>query len=216
MLFGSLTLIASLAAPIAAQTNPGNNPNPFEVPGGFMLRAGQPTTIQWTPTTHGPVTLTLRNGAGSNLNPGTVIASGIPNSGSYSVTLPADTTRNSDYTLQISSDSNPSQVNYTPQFLVESQNTVASVTDSSATTAATSTMSTITRASMRSASTMSAFSLSNSSTSVPSSASASSGSARATAETQAILAPTSFGGASKVSNVHVGMAAMLLGALALF
>ena len=39
-----------------------------------MVTAGKPATIQWTPTTQGPVSLTLRSGAKSNLDKGTVIA----------------------------------------------------------------------------------------------------------------------------------------------
>ena len=47
--------------------------NAFKIPPGFSVTAGQPTTIEWDPTTPGTVTLTLRDGASSDLNPGTVI-----------------------------------------------------------------------------------------------------------------------------------------------
>ena len=49
------------------------NPNPFNVPEGFSLTAGKPTTLKWTPTTPGTVTLRLREGPSNNLNEGTVI-----------------------------------------------------------------------------------------------------------------------------------------------
>ncbi len=53
------------------------NPNPFNVPEGFSLTAGKPTTLTWNPTTPGTVTLRLRQGASNNLEAGTVIQ-GIP------------------------------------------------------------------------------------------------------------------------------------------
>ena len=39
-----------------------------------MLTAGKPSTITWKPTTSGTVTLTLREGANSDLSQGSVIA----------------------------------------------------------------------------------------------------------------------------------------------
>ena len=50
-----------------------SNPNPFNVPDGFSLTAGKPTTLRWTPTTPGTVTLRLRQGASNDLNEGSVI-----------------------------------------------------------------------------------------------------------------------------------------------
>ena len=148
MQFAPLAFFTGLVAVVAAQTeSAGGRSNPFNIPQGFMLTAGEETIIEWSPTTEGPVTLTLRSGVASDLDEGTVLAcmspfenshiallqvvtdpfssvAGIPNSGSYAITLPEDTTRSSDYTIEISSDCNPSQVNYTPYFVVESQDTV--------------------------------------------------------------------------------------------
>lgn len=48
--------------------------NPFTLPPGFMITAGQPITITWDPTTQGTVSIRLRAGASSNLEEGTVVA----------------------------------------------------------------------------------------------------------------------------------------------
>ncbi|KAJ9623515.1 hypothetical protein H2203_005777 [Taxawa tesnikishii (nom. ined.)] len=88
----------------------------------------KPLTLNWTPTTSGTITLILRSGASNNLNAGTIIASGIDNSGSYTWTPSDSITRGSDYTVEIVDDSNPSNTNYTPYFVLESSNTVAYTT----------------------------------------------------------------------------------------
>ena len=67
----TLFAIAAFSTIILAQTSAG--PNPFKVPQGFSLTAGKPTTLQWDPTTGGTVTIRLREGANSNLTPGTII-----------------------------------------------------------------------------------------------------------------------------------------------
>ena len=73
MHFAPLTIIASLVAAVVAQSN---GANPFNIPtGGYQLTAGKAQTFTWNPTTSGPVTLTLRSGASSSLDKGTVIAS---------------------------------------------------------------------------------------------------------------------------------------------
>ena len=63
-----LALAGFLAVAFAA-----SNPNPFNVPNGFSLTAGQSTELKWTPTTPGTVTLRLRQGASNDLDEGTVI-----------------------------------------------------------------------------------------------------------------------------------------------
>lgn len=65
-----LYIAASLVALAAAQ----ERANPFTLPPGFMITAGEPTTITWNPTTQGTVSIRLRQGASSNLEEGTVIA----------------------------------------------------------------------------------------------------------------------------------------------
>jgi len=65
-----LSILACIIAVALAQS-----PNPPKIPStGYTITAGQSSTFQWTPTTQGTVTLTLRNGAASDLNKGTVIA----------------------------------------------------------------------------------------------------------------------------------------------
>ncbi|KAL8866549.1 MAG: hypothetical protein Q9174_006238 [Haloplaca sp. 1 TL-2023] len=135
MRYSILYTASSLLALAVAQ----NRPNPFTLEPGFMINAGEPTTITWTPTTDGPVTIRLRQGASSNLEEGTDILTNIPNSGEAEITLPADTVRNSDYALQIVSDTDEEQVNYSAPFVVESENTVEpqpSAAESAATSAA--------------------------------------------------------------------------------
>jgi hypothetical protein len=67
MRFINLLLVAFSALAVA------QNPNPI-VPLEGTVTAGQPTTIKWTPTTEGTITLSLRSGPASNLGPPTVIA----------------------------------------------------------------------------------------------------------------------------------------------
>ena len=70
-----LATLTSLALFVASAIAQSSNANPFNIPnGGYMLTAGQPSTITWKPTTSGTVTLTLREGANSDLSKGTVIA----------------------------------------------------------------------------------------------------------------------------------------------
>ena len=70
-----LTILAPLAAFFAIALAQ-DNPNPFIVPeGGYALTAGKPTTLRWTPTTGGTVTLRLREGASSDLQTIETIAS---------------------------------------------------------------------------------------------------------------------------------------------
>lgn len=65
MRFSLVAALSSLAVVVLA------GPNPFiDVPN---LKAGKQTTLKWTPTTGGTVTLKLREGASSDLNKGTVI-----------------------------------------------------------------------------------------------------------------------------------------------
>ena len=77
MRFSSSAILAAVAAPLLAfaQSNSPDGPNAFKIPvGGLMASAGKTTTLQWTPTTDGPVTLILRSGASSNLIQGAIIA----------------------------------------------------------------------------------------------------------------------------------------------
>ncbi|OQO06299.1 hypothetical protein B0A48_08888 [Cryoendolithus antarcticus] len=125
------TALLALAAPllVAAQNSGNSSANAFVVPtSGISGTAGQTLNLQWTPTTSGTVSLILRSGASSDLNKGTTIASNIQNSGSYAFNIPSDVTRGSDYTVEIVDDSDSSIYNFTPYFVIESTNTVASST----------------------------------------------------------------------------------------
>ncbi|OQO04212.1 hypothetical protein B0A48_10822 [Cryoendolithus antarcticus] len=125
------TALLALAAPllVAAQDSGNSSANAFVVPtSGISGTAGQTLNLQWTPTTSGTVSLILRSGASSDLNKGTTIASNIQNSGSYAFNIPSDVTRGSDYTVEIVDDSDSSVYNFTPYFVIESTNTVASST----------------------------------------------------------------------------------------
>ncbi|KAL8654380.1 MAG: hypothetical protein Q9210_001540 [Variospora velana] len=129
-------IATSLFALAAAQ----QRANPFTLPPGFMITAGEPTAITWDPTTQGTVSIRLRQGPSSNLEEGIVIASNINNSGRATITLPEDTTRNSDYALQIISDENPTtDVNYSGPFVVESENTVEPISTPASSEAVTTT-----------------------------------------------------------------------------
>lgn len=72
--------VAALATVAYAQTNP------FSYPvAGNTLQAGSTVNIKWNPTTQGTVTLVLRNGVATDLNPGTKIAcKSTPTNSSYS------------------------------------------------------------------------------------------------------------------------------------
>ncbi|KAF4553525.1 putative Ser-Thr-rich glycosyl-phosphatidyl-inositol-anchored membrane protein [Elsinoe fawcettii] len=122
MKFSATALVAFLASPLLVLAQ---NPNPFNIPTtGLTASAGQSVTLTWNPTTQGTVSLILRSGASNALAPGEPIAQSIPNSGSYTWSVPSSIVRGSDYAIEIVSDSNRDQVNYTPPFVIESTNTV--------------------------------------------------------------------------------------------
>ncbi|KAK3113312.1 hypothetical protein LTR53_009529 [Teratosphaeriaceae sp. CCFEE 6253] len=125
MLLVRSSLFALLSAPFVVFAQ---SPNPPNVPVGFAVTAGQSIDLSWKPTTQGTVTLVLRSGASSDLNVGSVIVSSIDNSGSYTWTPDSTITRGSDYTIEIVDDSDPTQTNFYPYFVINSDNTVASST----------------------------------------------------------------------------------------
>ncbi|KAI5212540.1 hypothetical protein AUEXF2481DRAFT_5623 [Aureobasidium subglaciale EXF-2481] len=230
MRFSTQTLVALLASPLLAFAASENKFTNSDYNG---ITAGQTFNIKWDPTTSGTVSLILRSGASNNLTPGVYVAQGISNSGSYSWSVPSDITRGSDYALEIVDDSNTSNVNYTPQFVVDSTNTVASSTSyisqsasasaSSASGSASSSASSASRSASSSAASASssASSASGSASSSLSSASRSASSSAASASSSAAsrassasnsVAPTSTGGAM-ASAIPFGL--MALGALAL-
>lgn len=123
MYFPRSFIVALLSAPLLAFAQDGKA-NPFNVPmSGLSASAGQPLTLTWKPTTEGKVSLILRSGGSDNLKAGTTIAKSIDNSGSYTWKVPSDAVRGTDYAIEIVSDSDPSQTNYTPYFVLDSTNT---------------------------------------------------------------------------------------------
>ncbi|CAC9895386.1 unnamed protein product [Aureobasidium pullulans] len=216
MRFSTQTLAALLASPLlafAANANPFTNMN-------LAATAGKTVDLTWTPTTSGTVSLSS--------------ALGLTNSGTYTWSVPSDITRGTDYALEIVDDTDPDNVNYTGQFVIESTNTVASSTSyigqsaSSSASSVASSISSSASASRSSASGSMSSSASSASGSMSSSASSASGSASSSASSasrsmtssassraassSSSAAPTSTGGAM-ASAIPFGLLA--LGALAL-
>ncbi|KAL4986918.1 Ser-Thr-rich glycosyl-phosphatidyl-inositol-anchored membrane family-domain-containing protein [Aspergillus falconensis] len=125
----------------AAATLVAARENAFNIPkDGYTFTAGEATTLSWDPTTEGTVTLKLQHGDVLTSDSGTTIASSIPNSGSFTWSVPSDIEDYSDYTIEIISDSDTDSTNYLPRFSVEGAETVT--TTSSKTTTETTTTST--------------------------------------------------------------------------
>lgn len=208
---GTGSAATASAAPVASGTSSGSNPNPFKVPtSGISGEAGQSLTLNWTPTTSGDVSLYLRQGSSNDLDQGTELAADIPNSGSYTLTIPADTVRGSDYTIEIRSASGGS--NYTPYFVIESTITVASTTASSASASSTAS------GSMTSGSMTSSASASGKSSSSASGSKTTSGSSTSTsgAAFQSASSSASSGNSAPRATAAAGMMGLVaLGALAL-
>ncbi|KAH8701116.1 Ser-Thr-rich glycosyl-phosphatidyl-inositol-anchored membrane family-domain-containing protein [Talaromyces proteolyticus] len=241
-----LTLATGLFAAIAAAASSSSTDtgaNAFIAPvAGTTLKAGQTTTLKWTPTTSGTVNLRLQWGALTTADEGLAIASAISNTGSFSWTPPSSIPVESDYFIRIASDSDASEVNYSARFAISgvsgsvsiSASTSFSTTVSSTSTSATSTTlvtststSTTTSASSTSTSKSTSTSTSTSatptstvlsSTSAVSSARAASTTTTAAATTTAATTPTSVPHTNGVESIKVPgclIAAVALGAFAL-
>ncbi|QKX54029.1 uncharacterized protein TRUGW13939_01111 [Talaromyces rugulosus] len=118
-------LFAALAA--AAST-----PNAFIQPiSGASFTAGKTSTLQWSPSTSGTVSLRLQWGALTTATEGIAIASSIDNSGTFSWSVPADIPEEADYFIRIASDADTSEVNYSARFTISGVTGVASTTDAS-------------------------------------------------------------------------------------
>ncbi|KAI4841091.1 hypothetical protein E4T44_07852 [Aureobasidium sp. EXF-8845] len=197
MRFSTQTLIALMASPLLALAD-GNS---FTNSNFNGITAGKTFDLTWKPTTSGTVSIILRSGASSNLTPGVYVAQGLTNSGSYTWNVPSDITRGTDYALEIIDDSNPTSTTntaYTPQFFIESTNTVASSTSyigqsASASSAASSGISSAnsSASSAASSASKSASSASKSESSAASSASKSESSAASSASKSASSAASS-------------------------
>lgn len=84
----SALLVSAMAALATAYTKPDYNQSPtgntITKPGLHdMVTTGKPYTIEWKPSTKGPVSLVLLRGPSTNVKPLTTLAESIDNSGSY-------------------------------------------------------------------------------------------------------------------------------------
>ncbi|KAL1965988.1 hypothetical protein VTN77DRAFT_4928 [Rasamsonia byssochlamydoides] len=229
VVFLTLSALAALAA--AAD-------NPFLIPnGGYTFTVGKPTTLEWTPTTSGTVSLQLQWGAVTTPDQGITIASNIPNSGSFTWTPPSNLVSEPDFTIRIIDDADPSDANFLPRFTVAGAAATASVTGASST--ATSAAASTTAASSSAASTTLITTTSPSSTASSSavsstpassstlSSSASSSTTTTTSTTTTSSAPTSTSASTTTSvpklngspamslNVPGVLMGLVLGAMAL-
>ncbi|CAD0114955.1 unnamed protein product [Aureobasidium uvarum] len=215
MRFSTQTLIALLASPLLALAADNNFIN-SDYTG---ITAGKTFDVKWNPTTSGTVSIILRSGASNNLTPGVYVAQGLSNSGTYSWSVPSDITRGSDYALEIVDDQDTSKVNYTPQFVIDSTNTVASSTSyisqsASASSAASSGISSANSSASKASSSASA-SASSSASSASKSASSASGSASSSASSAASSASKSASSsASKASSSSSAAPTSTSGAMA--
>ncbi|KAI4153681.1 MAG: hypothetical protein LQ340_002164 [Diploschistes diacapsis] len=128
-----------ILAALVALASAASGPNAFNVPPqGYLLHAGQAQTFTWDNLQGSTVTLMLREGPDGNLNQGTVLASGLQNTGTYTWSVPANTVEGNAYTIEIIDEQDPTQTNFTPQFDILS-NVLASSSQAPASTAAPST-----------------------------------------------------------------------------
>ena len=108
-MYFSRALIA-LAAPLLVLAQTQNGPNYFTNSNFNGIAAGKSFDLKWKPTTSGTVSLILRSGSSGNLDKGTPIATGIQNSGSYTWNVPSDAVNGGSYTVEIVSDSDPTEI----------------------------------------------------------------------------------------------------------
>ncbi|RDW81763.1 GPI anchored serine-threonine rich family protein [Aspergillus mulundensis] len=129
--FLALSAVATLAAA---------RENAFNIPkDGYSFTAGEATTLSWDPSTEGTVTLKLQYGDVLTSSSGTTLASSIPNSGSFTWSVPSDIDDHSDYTIEIVSDSDADATNYLPRFSIEGAEPVTTTSSTTTTTETSST-----------------------------------------------------------------------------
>ncbi|KAF7166275.1 hypothetical protein CNMCM5623_000032 [Aspergillus felis] len=147
MRFSIASVVSCLAALAMAATKPDYthdaSGNPILKPGlNEQVPAGKPYTIEWQPTTTGPISLVLLRGPSNNVLPIATLADSIPNSGSFSWTpstsLEPDTTH---YGLMLVVEGT-GQYQYSTQFGISNKDYTGSSSNSSSTaTSATETKS---------------------------------------------------------------------------
>ncbi|KAK2758611.1 hypothetical protein FQN54_003301 [Arachnomyces sp. PD_36] len=210
--------VSAFAAFAAAQ----GTDNAFNVPpGGYDFTAGQPTNLEWTPSTSGTVTLKLQIGKDITPNSGEVIASNIPNSGTYSFVPPVTADPDTEYTVEIIDDNDPENFNFTPTFNVENPNfeetTSAAPTTTEAPTTSSTTEATTTSDSETSttdASTTGTTMITSSASATESSTATDSESSTGTSTAEPTVQTTTAPGAGANLKVHGGMFALVAGVMA--
>ncbi|KAF3169134.1 hypothetical protein TWF106_001455 [Orbilia oligospora] len=144
--------LAVFAAAATAQTTNTNKPNFITAPPvGAVINAGDKVDIEWQNPRGDQVTITIMDGAASDLKQVRTVVTGAPNNGKYTWEVPENIPRSGTYSIRISYDNDPDHYNYSDRFTVlsdvtadpvsSSATTAAPVTTSAATTGAASTSS---------------------------------------------------------------------------
>ncbi|KAF7713890.1 Uncharacterized protein PECH_006745 [Penicillium ucsense] len=205
------TLAAVLFAAIAYADD---KANAFKNPtGGYQFTAGQPTTLNWKADAGTTVTLRLQYGAVTTADSGKVIAANIPNSGSYTWSVPADIVAQPDYTIEIIDDQDPSKYNFLPRFVVSGASTTPSSSSSASTMTSTTTVSTTSTATNTSTMTSGSASATPSTMTTASSSAMSSSSASSSATGTSTSSTSSTSASTSVPTSNAGVANRVSGGL---
>ncbi|KAJ6019350.1 hypothetical protein N7522_001417 [Penicillium canescens] len=211
-------------AALAAIASASSTDNSFDIPtNGYTFKVGEPTTLTWTPSTSGTITLRLQWGAVTTANSGSVIASNIANDGSYTWDVPSNLAAQPDYTIEIISDDNDNDYNFLPRFTVEGSTVSVSTstasrtssTSSESTSSATPTTTMTTSESSSSASTSSQTTMATSSSAASTSASTTDSSSSSTASSSASQSAVPTTNAGVANRVSGGLLAAVAGAMAM-
>ncbi|KAJ5987667.1 hypothetical protein N7522_011915 [Penicillium canescens] len=211
-------------AALAAIATASSTDNSFDIPtNGYTFKVGEPTTLTWTPSTSGTITLRLQWGAVTTANSGSVIASNIANDGSYTWDVPSNLAAQPDYTIEIISDDNDNDYNFLPRFTVEGSTVSVSTstasrtssTSSESTSSATPTTTMTTSESSSSASTSSQTTMATSSSAASTSASTTDSSSSSTASSSASQSAVPTTNAGVANRVSGGLLAAVAGAMAM-
>lgn len=134
--------LAAFAAVASAQVPMKSNAITAPI-AGDIITAGEPYEIKWTNVQGSQVTLVVMDGAASSLREVRTIITNLPNTGSYTWSVPEDLPRSATYSIRISYDRDPSHYNYSDRFVFESQfvatTSAASTTSAPPTTSVSST-----------------------------------------------------------------------------
>ncbi|RVD82728.1 uncharacterized protein DFL_007143 [Arthrobotrys flagrans] len=122
--------LAAFAAVASAQDLKGNA---ITAPtAGTVIEAGSTFDIKWINPVGEQVTLVIMDGDANSLKPIRTIITNLPNSGTYTWSVPEDLPTSGTYTIRISYDSTPANYNYSDRFVFTSD--FVSTTSASAST----------------------------------------------------------------------------------